>query len=152
MKRSPAQTNADNPTNPASWPQGPGMSKKMNAAKCRAIMIQPVSQIPETGVGFRRDTEANAAVSKPMAARSGISLQLITITSKMRFGSSIESTNLVAAPSPFGSSYLIPGVNQWKTTINPRSLRGLWGLSLVGFMRGIHLNKATKPDSDYRNG
>jgi hypothetical protein len=79
---SPAQINATSPINSAKPPQKPGKSRKRKAVKWMTIIIQPVSQTPETGVGLRLDTDAKAAVKRATAARSGISLQFTHYTSR----------------------------------------------------------------------
>jgi hypothetical protein len=48
MKRRPVQVKADRPTICDRSPQTPGAFRKRNAAKCIAIINQPVSQIFET--------------------------------------------------------------------------------------------------------
>src|ERR1039457_2438305 len=90
------------------------MSKKRNAEKWIAIMIQPVNQTPETRVGFRRDTDAKAAVKSAMAARSGISLQSTRYTSKPGIRLLIESAVLTALPSLFCSTV----TTSWSTIGN----------------------------------
>ncbi len=54
------------------------LGTRVNAAKCRAIMPQPVSQSPDTDERQRRATEPNAHASNPIAARSGTLVQSIT--------------------------------------------------------------------------
>jgi hypothetical protein len=75
MKRTPAQIRADRPTVDARFPQMSGRFKNRKALKWMTIIDHPVSQIAETGVGLRRETEAKAQASRVTAIRSGISLQ-----------------------------------------------------------------------------
>jgi hypothetical protein len=82
MKRNPAQIRAESPTTSARVPQMPGRFRNRKAAKWMTIISHPVSQIAETGVGLRRETDAKAQASRVTAIRSGISLQFNRHTSK----------------------------------------------------------------------
>jgi hypothetical protein len=82
MKSRPAHIKAERPITIATVPPVPGRVMKRKAAKCRTIITQPVSQIPETGVGLRRETDAKAQASRATAVRSGSSLQFTRLTSQ----------------------------------------------------------------------
>jgi len=81
MKRTPAQASEARPMSSARIPHAPGAGRKTNAAKCTAIKIQPVSQIPENGVCPRRDTDAKAHANSATAAMSGSLVQSNAFTS-----------------------------------------------------------------------
>jgi hypothetical protein len=48
MKRMPPHASETNPMKPEIVPTGPGTGAKMKAAKCKAIIIQPVNHNVET--------------------------------------------------------------------------------------------------------
>ncbi len=81
MKRTPAQISDARPMSAARIPHAPGAGRKMNAAKCNTINIQPVSQIPENGVCPRRATDTKAHANNATAAMSGSLVQSKELTS-----------------------------------------------------------------------
>ena len=79
MKSNPAQMSAAIPMAWAIEPKMPGALKKTQAQKWRPIMDQAMSHSFETGLGLRRETEANAMASSVIAATSGMAFQLIKL-------------------------------------------------------------------------
>src|ERR1017187_4069130 len=69
INSTPAPVSEARPTSAARIPQKPGAEMKMKAAKCSAIMTQPLRHRPENGVCPRRAADANAHIKSATAAR-----------------------------------------------------------------------------------